>query len=263
MLCIGCTGAGPDQCVNCITDYIKVEGICVVDPGPIPLDCGLYAYETENSLGEPICVCEDSTLIFDDSSKNCLTAEQWNELKGCELGTYFDTTENTCMPCQSQVENSALCNVCTSNSPEACLSCIDGYYQTIQADGRKVCLACLSGCQTCSSSSVCVECFAGYYIHNSICYSQCPSGTLGYEKSLYQLNPDLFDQATIDSKLFPTDSGPDIYSINPLLLDPPMISSLGVGIYNEPIFALDWEVSNGLLVYKGTSTLIRLQCVNC
>ena len=53
----------------------------------------------------------------------------------------------------------------------ACIgSCPDGFYGL-----NSECVACDTGCETCTSASVCVTCSFSYYFYNNFCLLACPT----------------------------------------------------------------------------------------
>ena len=72
-----------------------------------------------------------------------------------------------------QVSFSSGCSICSDDKLQ-CIVSYSGYYPS----SENSCCSCSSGCQFCSSSSICTQCITRYYLSGSSCdsySSNCPS----------------------------------------------------------------------------------------
>ena len=160
--CSYCNSA--TYCLSCLdANLFLVNGLCLGCLSPC-LTC--------SSLRTNCTSCDSSSANPYLYSAMCNT--------GCQFGYYPDVSM-TCKSCTSP------CASCTNASTNACITCINGYYQlntTCYATcpnsfypNATICSSCLSPCQTCSDKSTCLSCISNYYLFGSNCIDACPNGT--------------------------------------------------------------------------------------
>lgn len=69
------------------------------------------------------------------------------------------------------------CPICDVNDINSCIDCGPGRYKDITS----MCLGCPSGCESCTSETLCTGCLLGYSLVNSLCISNVgfPCATTG------------------------------------------------------------------------------------
>ena len=98
----------------------------------------------------------------------------------CPSTYYLNATNNSCIKCNSNCQECSMlstnCTSCPANfslnpSTLSCVStCPTGTYSYYS-----VCTICITGCQSCTSQTICLSCSTGYYLYNSVCSSACPA----------------------------------------------------------------------------------------
>ncbi|MBN3301412.1 PCSK5 convertase, partial [Amia calva] len=103
----------------------------------------------------------------------------------CEEGQVQDPETGECFDCE------AGCKTCSTDDPELCNSCMEGYFlyrhqcrrrcpqKTYEDVGRKICFSCPVPCTDCFSESLCLACQPGHFLTEGGCVKQCPDGTYG------------------------------------------------------------------------------------
>lgn len=87
-------------------------------------------------------------------------------VNSCSEGTYLDSVQKQCRPCNSA------CKTCTSEN--FCLTCPNA--NILPVGGQ--CLSCIYPCETCSKDlSVCNSCLSGFFLSDGQCLRTCPTGT--------------------------------------------------------------------------------------
>ncbi|XP_031505761.1 uncharacterized protein LOC116268094 [Nymphaea colorata] len=166
--------------------------------------CGSGKYGGINSSLQPVCLscvspCNDclSATACTSCSTGVLVFGTNTCTSQCVFGQYADTT-TTCANCNS---NCASC----SSSATSCTSCISisgskaylhtdntcyvncptGTYSSV-VNGANLCVACPTGCDTCSytlGSVTCSKCktvsSTNFYLSGTSCVQKCPGGTYG------------------------------------------------------------------------------------
>lgn len=101
----------------------------------------------------------------------------------CGAGQVQDPDTRECLDCGIG------CKTCSTDDPEVCNSCMDGYYlyrhqcrqhcpqRTYEERGRRLCMSCLEPCLDCRSDALCLTCQPGYFLNNGSCVKECPSDT--------------------------------------------------------------------------------------
>ncbi|XP_062317550.1 proprotein convertase subtilisin/kexin type 5 isoform X1 [Osmerus eperlanus] len=101
----------------------------------------------------------------------------------CDMGQVQDPETGECLDCEMG------CKTCSTEDPEICNSCIEGYFlfrhqcrrhcpqTTYEEQGRGGCLPCPAPCIDCRRDSLCLACQAGYYLNEGECVKQCPQHT--------------------------------------------------------------------------------------
>ena len=209
--CIAPTVLNNSQCLaNCPSGYYNNSGVCSLCTSPCSTCSGLATnctacinttYLNGNTCGND---CTGVTGTFADNSTwtcaacitNCSSCSiSASNCTACS-STYFLTGSNICTqncPTGTAKENSTSCtcnftvcatcvltiNTCLTCSPglvllnSSCLStCGTGYYNS-----SGTCLACVSNCDTCSSSGCSACSTSAPILYNSSCLSSCPTGT--------------------------------------------------------------------------------------
>ncbi|KAM9753982.1 uncharacterized protein ACNS7B_007134 isoform 1-T1 [Menidia menidia] len=101
----------------------------------------------------------------------------------CDKGQVQDPDTGECINCE------AGCKTCSTEDPEICNSCAQGYFlfrhqcrrhcpqSTYEDHSRGVCLACPGPCEDCRSNTNCLACQPGYFLNGRECVKQCPAQT--------------------------------------------------------------------------------------
>jgi hypothetical protein len=166
-ICLTCA-SGSMTCSSCFDGYTLIGGSCIACLDPNAVSClpanlnystlCTYKYSaavTSTSAGGYCQPCAINCLKCDiNGPANCDPSQ-------CVLGFVQLTGTLNCTACFNS------CPVCDSNNPNICLNCGPRRY----SDGQGSCLNCPSGCQICSSSSVCSVCQLSYTLISSICAS--------------------------------------------------------------------------------------------
>ena len=95
-------------------------------------------------------------------SSNCLTCSSLAACLTCPPGNAL--VSSTCTPCSAG----------TYPLSSSSASCAGGYLCSFYSFTNE-CVACSSGCVSCTSSSVCLSCSGNYYMSAQLC-TACPSG---------------------------------------------------------------------------------------
>uniref|UniRef100_G3P9C5 Growth factor receptor domain-containing protein n=1 Tax=Gasterosteus aculeatus aculeatus TaxID=481459 RepID=G3P9C5_GASAC len=81
------------------------------------------------------------------------------------------------------------CKTCSTEDPEICNSCAEGYFlfrhqcrrhcpqSTYEDWGRGLCLPCPAPCTDCRGNARCLACQPGYFLNGGDCLKQCPQQT--------------------------------------------------------------------------------------
>ncbi|XP_012158816.1 furin-like protease 2 isoform X2 [Ceratitis capitata] len=160
--CETCAGAGQDSCLTCAPAHLHVVDLAVclqVCPD------GYY----ENYDNKTCVPCEANCASCQDRPDYCTSCEHhlvMHEHKcysACPLHTY-ETEDYNCASCHSS------CDTCNGSAESQCITCRsgrfafdgkclnncpDGYYADKK---RQECVACPTGCATCSSNGFCLTC---------------------------------------------------------------------------------------------------------
>ncbi|XP_028894681.1 furin-like protease 2 [Zeugodacus cucurbitae] len=164
--CETCAGAGQDSCLTCAPAHLHVVDLAVclqVCPD------GYY----ENYDNKTCVPCEANCASCQDRPDYCTSCEHhlvMHEHKcysACPLHTY-ETEDYNCASCHSS------CDTCNGSAESQCITCRsgryafdgkclnncpDGYYADKK---RQECVACPTGCATCSSNGYCLTCNANW-----------------------------------------------------------------------------------------------------
>nr|XP_036218232.1 furin-like protease 2 [Bactrocera oleae] len=160
--CETCAGAGQDSCLTCAPAHLHVVDLAVclqVCPD------GYY----ENYDNKTCVPCEANCASCQDRPDYCTSCEHhlvMHEHKcysACPLHTY-ETEDYNCASCHPS------CDTCNGSAESQCITCRsgrfafdgkclnncpDGYYADKK---RQECVACPTGCATCSSNGFCLTC---------------------------------------------------------------------------------------------------------
>ncbi|XP_028970632.2 proprotein convertase subtilisin/kexin type 5 [Esox lucius] len=102
----------------------------------------------------------------------------------CGVGQVADPETGECNDCYMG------CKTCSTEDPEICNSCTEGYFlyrqqcrrhcpqKTYEDRGRDLCLACPAPCTDCRSDTVCLACAPGHFLNKAECVKQCPVQTI-------------------------------------------------------------------------------------
>ena len=100
---------------------------------------------------------------------HCLTCNSSLECTSCDTGYWGSYCQHNCTSCLTSCEKNKGCTA----------GCFSGYYQK-QISGAIQCEKCPDICLTCTNSSVCSECKAGYYLVDGrsciACSNNCING---------------------------------------------------------------------------------------
>lgn len=121
------------------------------------------------------CITCGSNSIYDPTKNICITPSDPNcvaiyytsiamptTCKICAIDSYLDSNSSSCTLCSSKIPN---CKSCSSNS--ICILCYTGYY-TNSASTCSACNISLPNCDTCSSTTKCDQCSLGYFWNSSL-----------------------------------------------------------------------------------------------
>ncbi|XP_055845205.1 furin-like protease 2 isoform X2 [Episyrphus balteatus] len=160
--CETCAGAGQDSCLTCAPAHLHVTDLAVC----LQLCPDGYYENYDNKTCVP---CEANCASCQDRPDYCTSCDHhlvMHEHKcysACPLHTY-ETEDYNCASCHSS------CATCNGSSESQCItcrsgryaldgkclnSCPDGYYSDKK---RQECVACPTGCATCSSNGFCLSC---------------------------------------------------------------------------------------------------------
>lgn len=139
----------------------------------------------------PCEMCQSQTVCISCISQSYFF-HNGNCLSSCPFGYYSAINTSSCLLCSQS------CLEC-AYSPTNCTQCVSGLYlnsngTTFQCVSscpsyfypdvvNQICLACVSPCLLCYTSSRCISCISGYYLQFDICVKSCLSGY--YIKGLY------------------------------------------------------------------------------
>jgi hypothetical protein len=167
--CAACDGS-KTLCTSCLNGYAldQVSGLCQQAPS---CQFGQYFSQSSNACTR---ICPANTYFYENV---CLTA--------C-LSGYNDNGVGGCVAATPQTGCSFpyfLSNgVCVSNCPS-------GSYPDTQ---NRLCKACSSNCFSCLTNTFCYACNAGYDLSNGICIAatlNCPAGQFRYNGVCYSACP--------------------------------------------------------------------------
>ncbi|EAS05887.3 hypothetical protein TTHERM_01144950 (macronuclear) [Tetrahymena thermophila SB210] len=188
-----------NQTCPCNIQYLDVLGVCQ----QCPSNCDQCSSQTACKVCtsgfyltiDNTCVSQcPTTFVKDSTNTKCIcrpNSTLQNQVCPCISSGYIDLND-VCQPCSSQ------CEKCSSQT--VCVTCIIGYYLTINAScssscptsfiqnpfNRKcvcltssnlingICIPCDSNCQTCSvvNNKQCTSCFDGFILKDSTCLQQ-------------------------------------------------------------------------------------------
>ncbi|KAL4508567.1 hypothetical protein ABPG72_003871 [Tetrahymena utriculariae] len=186
----------------CNVQYLDIQGICQ----QCQSNCDQCSSQTICSVCssgfylkiDNTCVSQcPTTFVKDSTNTKCVcrpNSTLQNDICNCIPSGFVDLND-VCQPCPSQ------CDKCSSQT--VCLTCISGYYLTINAtcsspcpssfiqDSSKtkcvcpissnlindICIPCDSNCLTCTpaNNKQCNSCFDGYILKDSTCLQQFQS----------------------------------------------------------------------------------------
>jgi hypothetical protein len=153
--CNKCSGG---KCASCIQGYVPNSvGLCI-------LRCKLPCRTCIENQPTKCLSCYKGSILFANNCQKDLDCNLDSSCTDCGQGTGFVLVGSKCFKCPV-VKN---CLQCSSNNPQLCAICSDGYY----AKGTK-CLACPAICKTCKSSNICNSCVAGYTLPNTAALGFC------------------------------------------------------------------------------------------
>lgn len=112
------------------------------------------------------------------NSKETAFVIQNNTIYTCPPGCSYCIHPNICEACFPgfTLDDNGICIKCGLNCyacvitrPQACTSCVDGFFYNFS---KSLCQQCKSTCLTCSSNSGnCSACKTGFYLYNVSCFS--------------------------------------------------------------------------------------------
>ena len=114
-------------------------GICDADKCLVCYSGSYLPYE-----GAKYCVSCDNNI------KHCASCTSSDKCTSCAIGYYL--SDGKCEACSSKDANCAYCK-----SDGTCIGCVGGYFVS---SGK--CSACGTGCKSCTSNTVCTECYGDY-----------------------------------------------------------------------------------------------------
>lgn len=148
--CLTCTSS--TNCTICINPYVlQANGSC--------LQCQISnAAKCSSTVSASQCIsgyypndnyCYSCLL-------NCADCSSSSDCKSCVSGYYLNSSVLTCNLCPSN------CLSCDQYNSARCLSCQDGY--TLSSGYTCDQVSCsIANCRYCASSTVCSQCYGGYY----------------------------------------------------------------------------------------------------
>lgn len=169
----------------------------IIDPSPAPLDsltlepCSIYGISNVGNSSFPefylllsalpkkfhLVYCESDPLQFAGSCfigdlSECLSQFlQLSDLSNYPIITIYLSQEFTPRRLASCSNNENGCKSCKSLS--SCELALDGYYLTTSGEASR----CKYGCQNCTDTYTCTECFQGFTLKNENCEA-CPGNCL-------------------------------------------------------------------------------------
>ncbi|KAL4493947.1 hypothetical protein ABPG72_021964 [Tetrahymena utriculariae] len=167
--CLTCSGSQSNQCLSCQSPrfFQASSSTCV-------LACNLNQYSQTTPV--PVCQnCDSSCATCSGpANTNCLSCSGSNFLDSttnscvttCPNGTYKNTTNNKCSPCDPT------CTTCNGPSNSQCLSCtLPKYYQS--STGQ-----CVDNCNL-NYKTNCLSCSGSQFLDSATnsCVTTCPNGT--------------------------------------------------------------------------------------
>ena len=200
--CSQCTGSANTQCSACKSGYFLQPSStaclnsCPTDSSKdttnnVCVQCHASCSQCTGSSNTQCTACK-SGYFLQPSSTTCLDS--------CPDGSYKDTTNHICPPCDTS------CSKCTGSLSTQCSACKSGYFlqpssttclNSCPSTGyfkdttNHVCLPCDQSCLTCTgpSFSDCPSCATGYYLQPSStsCMATCPDGH--YQNSTFNTCP--------------------------------------------------------------------------
>ncbi len=101
-------------------------------------------------------------------------------VSGCKLGFVYNphTSKNvnyTCAECATG------CTSCSTTDISNCTSCNEGFYPLLESETNVLrCSICMQNCRSCSNSTKCDQCVAGYRLSQDStgCIEKCDSNCL-------------------------------------------------------------------------------------
>lgn len=156
-------------CANAITDcivYSDTLGLCKT--------CNSYTFLS--TAGDNTCKsCSPYTFLSSNGictqcSKGCSVCSSTEKCTACQINYFLE--EDACVKCGEIGTNCKSCSTIIG----ICDVCISGYFFDASL---KSCLACDSGCITCTSPKKnCLSCSEGYFLNNEEACQKCPANCL-------------------------------------------------------------------------------------
>ena len=187
--CSNCTGPNSNQCSSCSPEYFQHPSSSTTCLSSCPN--GYYGTSSKTcSVCHPYCsVCTGSSYYYCSACKAgyyLQPAPSTACLDTCPSGTWKDTTNQVCAPCDTA------CSACTGPNNNQCTSCKTGYFRqpssticlTTCPNGyygasSNTCTGCHANCLVCTgpASYECSACKSVYFFSApSSCVITCPSG---------------------------------------------------------------------------------------
>ncbi|KAL1247680.1 hypothetical protein QQF64_023056 [Cirrhinus molitorella] len=183
--CTECKGHELFECTACGLDEEGKERFLY--QGHCRLHCPREFYPDREQY---TCLpCMPNCEICADANVCAKCREGYNLQSGfcltvlCGLGQVQDPDTQECIDCGIG------CKTCSTDDPEICHSCTNGYFlyrqqcrqhcpqRTYEDRGRGLCISCPDPCVDCRSDSLCLTCQSGYFLNNGTCVKECPADT--------------------------------------------------------------------------------------
>ncbi|XP_028813093.1 proprotein convertase subtilisin/kexin type 5 [Denticeps clupeoides] len=103
----------------------------------------------------------------------------------CGVGQMQVPETGECVDCEMG------CKTCSTDDPELCSSCLEGYFlfrqqcrrhcpqRSYEDRARGLCMSCPAPCSDCRSDTLCLACQPGHFLSDGVCVKQCPQGSFG------------------------------------------------------------------------------------
>jgi len=172
------------NCVQCKTGYYLFNETCVVT-------CPNQYYGNTTALVCMNCISPCYTCLNSSYCLSCSVNFLYNGTcvtsPSCPAYYYADITTLSCLVCSSNCltcqYSAVYCTSCKPNSTtpllqnNTCVSnCSSNSTYAGSLGGISACVLCISPCQTCSNSTYCLSCVAGYMLSGGICSTSCTAG---------------------------------------------------------------------------------------